>query len=59
MYPLDDTLPMPCPACMVLDCQDCVGVVEDADGLKIRCPCAEAGHEDWDDDEEWDEQDPY
>jgi len=40
---------VPCPSCWTLDCENCAGVVEEK-GLKVRCPCAEAGHDGyWDD----------
>jgi hypothetical protein len=43
---------VPCSPCFRLDCEECLGVVEDR-GLKVRCPCAEAGHEGYWDDADW------
>lgn len=48
--------PIPCGPCMVLDCTECEVMVDDGFGLRVRCPCAEAGHEEWDvddDDDHW------
>lgn len=48
--------PLPCGPCMVLNCPECEGWVDDDYGLRVHCPCAEAGHEEWDvddDDDHW------
>jgi len=41
-----------CDPCWNFECEDCVGLIEE-NGLKVRCPCAVAGHEVyWDDSDE-------
>lgn len=53
--------PIPCGPCMMLACTDCEVMVDDDFGLRVRCPCAEAGHEEWDvddDDDHW-QPSPY
>lgn len=51
---IDPTL-MPCPACTVLDCANCEGVVFDLAEDRAPCPCEAAGHDEY----QWPDEDDY